>query len=337
MSLTCSAPGKLYLFGEYGVLAGGWGVVSAVDRRVTATRRDEEGSYRARGVDGDDTGFVETMLGHVDGETDWQPGQFETDARDFYDDGRKLGLGSSAASGVALVAAALLEEGADAISEEERRRIFAAAEAAHRDLQGGRGSGGGLAAASFGGVLGFRRGEGNPGFGQLSATERDAADRVDDFRYETVDWPDGLQVRAVWLGEPAETTSFVGAVEERRADSPGKVDALLAEISRTAEEAIEAFEQSDVTSIVEAARRGDRAMEWLGQMCGVEVVIERHRRLRRLADSCGLAAKPSGAGGGDFSLVFGDASADWERLAEALPVGARLFDLAFGAEGLRVE
>ena len=337
----CSAPGKLYLFGEYAVLAGSWSVAAAVDRRVRVERFKSAGEYRVRGADFDGSQLVECVLeeaGRVV-DHDWRPGHFAADVTELYEHGVKLGLGSSAASAVALASAALADgEGAEVDSPEFRGRVLEVAEAAHAAFQGGRGSGGGVAAASFGGVLAFRRGSPTRGFSQLQdLAEFESARSVADYDIETLGLPDGVRIEAIWLGEPASTTSFVDGVVRQMRTAPAPVYRVLRRIGALAEEAMGALREGSSSRLIEAAEEGDRAMEELGELCGLPIIVDRHRKLREAAVRASAVAKPSGAGGGDFSLVFGNESTDWERLLGGLPSGAEHVGLGFGAPGVRRE
>lgn len=348
--LSVSAPGKLYLFGEYGVLAGGWSLVAAVGRRVTACRKERATGYQVRGAGFGETTLVEAVLEELGGRAGADsPAYFETNVEEFYRGGRKLGLGSSAASTVALTAVALLEdrkdgeraEGRAALSDETLDEIFETAEAAHRRFQGGRGSGGGLAAATYGGCLGYRvRQPLDPFAGLLGIAESAEQRPVGPSVVEPVGLPDELELRAVWLGEPASTTSFITRVERQLAREPESVYRSLQAIAEVARRAIDISavgpdgRSGPVEAFIECVRRGDRAMDELGERIGAPVVIDRHRQLRGVAEAVGAAAKPSGAGGGDYSIVAGDAQTDWSKLEAELPEGAELFGLEFGVPGL---
>src|SRR5207244_1007264 len=78
--------------------------------------------------------------------------QVVVDTRTFLADGEKLGLGRSAATVTAAVAAFLA-----GVGRHDRGEILEAALAAHALFQDGRGSGADVAAATRGGVLEFRR------------------------------------------------------------------------------------------------------------------------------------------------------------------------------------
>lgn len=164
------APGKAVLWGEYAVLAGAPAAVLAVDRHAVC-ELTPSAAYRfiASGFEAPEAEFRRlpsdpphgapaALLGwHVlrafEGEA-LRPASLRLDTSAFFSEGRKLGLGSSAALCVAI-------EGACAQWLGEAPN-YARALTAHRRFQGGRGSGIDVAAAFFGGALRFQDGEAQP-------------------------------------------------------------------------------------------------------------------------------------------------------------------------------
>ncbi|MFO0725279.1 MAG: hypothetical protein U1E65_15965 [Myxococcota bacterium] len=135
MRRAWSAPGKVLLLGEYGVLAGGRALVAAVNRRALGTTNPAAPPP---------TPVVETAIRLAEGHGCPRLGEGITiDTRAFYDGPVKLGLGSSAAA--ALIATALATESGD----EEALEL---AIQAHRVATGG-GSGVDVAASFYGGVI----------------------------------------------------------------------------------------------------------------------------------------------------------------------------------------
>ena len=164
------APGKAVLWGEYAVLTGAPAVVLAVNRRavceLTPSRvyrfivggfeapEAEFGSLPAKAPRAEPAALLGWhVLRAFDGEA-IPPAIFRLDTSAFHSEGRKLGLGSSAALCVAI-------EGACASWLEQAPR-FGRALDAHRAFQGGRGSGIDVAAAFFGGALQFQAGKAQP-------------------------------------------------------------------------------------------------------------------------------------------------------------------------------
>jgi len=171
--VTASAPGKLFLAGEYAVLAGAPALVAAVDRRAHVRAVLEpgagpleveslaEGTRRVihdperDALGGGDAGAVLAALRSARTAAPSlaaMRARVVVDTRAFLADGQKLGLGRSAATVAAAVAALLA-----GVGRQDRGEILQAALAAHALFQEGRGSGADVAAAVRGGVLEFRR------------------------------------------------------------------------------------------------------------------------------------------------------------------------------------
>ena len=180
MTVTASAPGKVVLSGEYAVLDGAPAVAMAVDRRAVASVSDNATNECRVVTEGFESSgdaryrIVEAVCGARPAGRD-----FTLDTAAFIVDGRKLGIGSSAALTVALVAA--LQQGRD---------IFQDALQAHRRFQRGAGSGVDVAAAVTGGLIEYC---------------------MQDCRVERLDWPDGLVVRVdSSRGRAIDETAFQG-------------------------------------------------------------------------------------------------------------------------------
>lgn len=351
--LKTSAPGKLFLFGEYGVIRGGWCVVAAVDRRVVASRREAPAGYEVCGADFEDPlALPEAVVAQG------PPAGFErsegddvgvanlgADVRALYDlqTGQKLGLGSSAASAVALSAAFLLKDSLDAsaeISAGEREAIFEHAFWAHRALQKGRGSCADIAASTFGRTIGYRLLQPTSGLADLPAKQASPSQVQATHRSEEAEilsdlrLPEGLRVEPIWLGSPARSTSFVRACEVAFAREPAAITRVLAETSKIAEAAILALQSADIPALLACVERADHALDELGARAGVPIITDAHRDLRARAAAHGVSVKPSGAGGGDFSLAFAPDSANWDAFLRSLPSSLRHLPLALGAPGV---
>ena len=132
--MIVSAPGKVMLLGDYGVLAGGYALVAAVNRRAIGRVV----------MQGRSSPVVDAVLKRAAR----KELQVEIDTASFYDGDLKLGLGSSSA--VAVVTAALATDRSD-------ERTLELAIEAHRDANDGKGSGVDVAACFHGGVIATKK------------------------------------------------------------------------------------------------------------------------------------------------------------------------------------
>jgi len=289
--MRARAPGKLVLSGAYAVLDGARAIVVAVDRYVVADA--------ARRAD-----FVtpEVRAAMDERSAPW------FDASALRADGRKLGLGSSAAIVVASLGAVELAREPRISREELGRRVFTVALPAHRKAQGG-GSGIDVAASTFGGVLVVQ-----PRGAELVLT--------------SAALPSDLKFWALAESVPASTPELIRRVRALKVAEPGRYALLMRAQAEASEAAADALLAHDSGGLLDALSRQGAALAALGDAAGVAIVTPELERLRARAASAGAAVLPAGAGGGDVSwwVSRGVPPADHEGW---LPL-----ELGLSAEGL---
>ena len=177
-----TVPGNLLLLGEYAVLEpGGLGIAVAIERRVALTVEaareltviDANGRVATwKGADLGPPSLVGATIEAVERElASWGRGggtpslclRVDSSAL-FGTDGKKVGLGSSAAVAVGIAFALLCDAGLEGAGLEAS--TLRAALDGHRSYQGGRGSGYDVAASLYGGI-GLFVGGGKPSFERL--------------------------------------------------------------------------------------------------------------------------------------------------------------------------
>jgi len=340
MGIVASAPGKLVLTGEYAVLEGAPAIVLALDRRARVTLRDNAGTGYV--IDAPDLG-VHDALGYLDGQQHchWSgvdatttdrlalvasvletmaldgglPGFHVTlDTHTFFFTAsahHKLGLGSSAALTVALAGAVHARAGRGAPSA---GRLLAA----HRRVQGGRGSGLDIAASLTGGAIVYCLRAGQP-------------------QITPVPWPTGLQFACAWSGKAASTGVFLRRLAAWRERVPARYTALMRELTLCAEAAAAAFADNVISTLLEAVTAYAAGLARLGVASGLDIVSAEHRVLAAIAAECGVVYKTSGAGGGDIGIAL---TVDAERLQafrqRVTQAGLQILDVQLEPHGLQV-
>jgi phosphomevalonate kinase len=329
--VEASAPGKLFLLGEYAVLDGAPALLAAVDRRVTVTiapSDDDRWHLSTPGLDLDlDVLTLEadgSIPAGVDERTRRRLRVFDAvrtvvrcsgalsiaiNSTAFSAAGYKLGLGSSAAVATALTAA--LSTAAGRSPSREDIRILATD--AHRSAQRGAGSGGDVASSSYGGLVGYVR----------------------DTAPTSLAWPQELEIMAVVTGTGSSTTNLVGKVTDYAARDPARYNADIARLAALAHQARDALCSAD--DFLRLASDYFEQLVELDAHAGAGIVSEHHLRLHSLAAGLDGVFKTSGAGGGDVGLVFGRRGASAARLAAAFAgAGAKPVPLGFGADGVTI-
>ena len=293
--MKACAPGKLVLSGAYSVLEGAPALVTAVDRYVCCDSAQATSivtpEVRAALLDAAAPAF---------------------DASALRSEGRKLGLGSSAAILVASLAAADPRQFSS--DEDLRQAIFGPALTAHRQAQGG-GSGIDVAASTWGGTL-------------LARCRADGGLQV-----EPLPLPRSLIVEA-WASEVAASTAeFLQAVARLRARSPSEHALLLGTLRAAAERASEALRSGQTPDLIAQLDQQRAGFVALGHAAGIPIVTPEAERLSRAAGP-GSVVLPSGAGGGDIVLWLSDRSSPREFRDLAASLGHHLLPLTIHARGV---
>ena len=344
MDRALSAPGKLFLAGEYAVLWGGLARIAAVGPRTTALLRRRQdrrveillegsrlfGDMTPAGVNWDSTPppefhFVARTLDLVLRAVGKEgPGfSLALAPSPTGPGGQKLGLGSSAR---AVVLAA--EAGRYAL--DARFDALKLSLLAHAEAQGGKGSGGDVAACFAGTMVRYRRYDVKPllevaGSAALSARLADAPP-VDLFRVPGVKLP----LAYAFSGTSASTRVMIAEIE-RRFDAEARKRFTLASdgLGRELEDGLL---RGDFAKVSDAAAQLQSLLSTLGP-----VVTEGVDRLLALGRSFGCAGKISGAGGGDGCVFFCPDDGARAALLDSLKArGVHSLALSF-EEGLRGE
>jgi degradative hydroxymethylglutaryl-CoA reductase len=299
-----SAPGKSFLIGEYAVLEGHEAVITAVDVRAYAhaprAQHDERadpsspfvaaaveltsGWLRGHGLEVPDVGAlpVITTVGFTAGS-------------------RKLGLGSSAAVTASVVGFYLRAAGLDLDTPHAKQAAETIAREAHTIAQEGRGSGADVATAVHGGTVRFALGGG----------------------VQPLELPSWLTIGFFDAGAPASTGSLVKAVELGAQRDPAAYEMAIADLasaSRRFQSALleQAQPATAFSMIQEACINHNEGLRQLQRLAKVAILPERIETILGASQWAELAAKPSGAGGGDLVVVFARDATSLDRLAVEL-------------------
>ncbi|MBF0778241.1 phosphomevalonate kinase [Streptococcus cuniculi] len=340
--IEASAPGKLYLAGEYAVVEAGYpAVIAAVDQHlfvrlkqaetgkihstqhpdlfVTWSRHDHHICPDAphpyqlitssmRVVED----YVRTL--GVDTET-----LYQIEIRSDLDDeqsGTKYGLGSSGAVTVGVVKAVL------AYYEQAVVPLLVYKLSALAQLRiGMTGSFGDLAASSFGGIVAYH---------SVDRTWlKDMMEHLTILELVTQDWqglsvesldlPDGLDLLVGWTGSAASTEQLVADMQSQLGEDEKEAvhRQFLASNRTCVERLIRACHENDRKIVRETIVTNRKQLQEFSAGMGIVIETPQLARLCQLALAQGAVAKSSGAGGGDCGICLVDSPKQKEKITEA--------------------
>ncbi len=306
-----AVPGKAILCGEYAVLWGAPAISTAVSRQVHADVVDGES----------ESPFVRAALTYAREYIDSVGGRsnaksVKIDSSALYENGTKLGLGSSAAVTVATVAALYRDAG---LELSDKNQIFSLAHAAHSDAQGTRGSGVDVATSIWGGTIRF--------------TPQKSGQPV----IAPVTLPPALDVTFVFTGKSASTAAQVDKIEELAQRDSALHLRLISRLTELATMFSRALELSDVATMLRTTNEYSDGMAALGNAAGVDIVTSELKTIHEIARKHNGAGKPSGAGGGDLGITLSPHEKTDAMRAELTRAGLTPLTIGASAPGMRWE
>lgn len=330
------APGKLYIAGEYAVVEPGYpAIIVAVNKFITVYLKEtfDKGSidsfdriiYWNREkdsiiLDGEDNGFsyIVSAIGIAE-EYVKEKGKkldfyhIEVDSELKSEEGRKYGLGSSAAIVVATVKAILKYYNIKATEME----IFKLAALANINVNP-KGSCGDIAASTFGGWLVYKT------FYKDWVLKEKEKNSITDLLKK--DWP-GLYIDRLnppkdlklvvgWTGSPANTINLVNSMEDSSLNKESIYDEFLTNSKKCVIKMIKAFKEEDIEEIQKQILVNRELLYNLGGNLGIRIETSQLKKLCNIALKHGGAAKSSGAGGGDCGIAIFKKGDNLKKLIE---------------------
>lgn len=325
MEVNASAPGKLFLLGEYAVTAGAPAILCTTERRLECRITGRSGSGRIRiirktgesylcphGIEKieavpEDFRFAAAAARvgcHAAGVTDLD---LDIAPAETLDQGNpKVGLGGSAAVTAAILAGIAKLPGGQALIDPRRRLTLGIQ--AHRLAQRG-GSGADVAAVTMGGLVWIE------GIGHApppnTVTEAARAE-LPGLSVESLQLPAGVQLRALATGRPAHSgpraAHFRRAIQGNGPLGSDGADALRAWtvcMTEATQDFRNACLRNDASLALDALGQGGELFRRLPPISGIPVWSPELRRLQtQVRGETALSVKPSGAGGGDCAVAL---------------------------------
>ena len=369
--LKVSAPGKLFLSGEWAVLElGNPGIVTAVNKRVFVELEESEKisltlpEFNIENLEADFDGkqlvwsrtvteqekkdlifikgAIETTLQYLKDFKKFRIKSYGGDTQMVIDgQKKKIGFGSSAAAVVATVAGLLAFNGQDIKKRQIRDSIYKLATIAHFFAQGKVGSAFDVAASTYGGVFVYKR------FDPKWLTEKlnngvSVKNVVEDdwpgFEVEELTIPHEFHLLVGWTKDSASTSAMVKQMDSFKTGKPEEYKRCYDNIANLVKELIPAWKKIDKVKILELTRKNEDHLRELGQLSGVNIETPELKKLTEIANKNGGAGKLSGAGGGDCGIaicfdnkVAADIELAWKQ------EGLYLIDTKLDKDGARTE
>lgn len=338
--ITEQAPGKLYIAGEYAVLEQDCpAILVAVNQfiRVSITKsKSSTGSIHSKQYSQDSIHWVRRGAKMVIDNRD-NPFEYILSAINLterfcleqhiklrvYDlhvnsdldsaDGKKYGLGSSAAVTVATVKAILRFYNVPFSNE----LVYKLSAISHYSVQGN-GSAGDIAASVYGGWIAYQTFDKK--WLKRELTQKSLSEVVDEawpgLKIQLLTPPAGMNLLIGWSQKPASTSRLVDETNANKAALNVEYKQFLQQSQKCVLRMIDGFEQGNIDLIKMQIRENRKLLQHFAQINQIAIEIPRLSKLINIAESFGGAAKTSGAGNGDCGIVITDEQTNVNELEQ---------------------
>ncbi len=338
--ITEQAPGKLYIAGEYAVLEQDCpAILVAVNQfiRVSITKsKSSTGSIHSKQYSQDSIHWVRRGAQMVIDNRD-NPFEYILSAINLterfcleqhiklrvYDlhvnsdldsaDGKKYGLGSSAAVTVATVKAILRFYNVPFSNE----LVYKLSAISHYSVQGN-GSAGDIAASVYGGWIAYQTFDKK--WLKRELTQKSLSEVVDEawpgLKIQLLTPPEGMNLLIGWSQKPASTSRLVDETNANKAALNVEYKQFLQQSRKCVLRMIDGFEQGNIDLIKMQIRENRKLLQHFAQINQIAIEIPRLSKLINIAESFGGAAKTSGAGNGDCGIVITDEQTNVNELEQ---------------------
>ena len=318
MKVEASAPGKIFLSGEYLAIEGSLATVLPTIQRAKIIIEESKSSTnilyslpldKSFAFDVNDSFDIEWLddnpmdmglfiekaivLMQIKPTTT----RFTIDTTDFYFQRRKIGIGSSSAISSALIKA--INKYFDI--KQTHEMIIDNALNLHNSKQDSLGSGLDVIASSLDSGL----------------IECDAK-KARQGKWTMLEWPSDLLIKGVITSDESNTKEMIKKYLKGHAKNKEFFLALKIDADQILEELSLSWQSKDSESILALMKQYNILMQQLDEKYHLGIYTEEHKALANITTKLGLIYKPSGAGGGDLGLILTDNEMKLEQLIAKL-------------------
>ena len=304
MRVKKTAPGKVFLSGEYFALEGGSAIILSTKQRSKVSIEEHEKPYNLFYSSALDQSFQFSVNDNF--EVNWiqndpqgfglfislaisklkiKPSKLliSIDTNQFYSDSKKIGLGSSASIASAII---------NALNEYfnlqfSKSVIIQKALNLHNISQDNVGSGlDVIASCADSGVV-----ECN-------------LEMAKEHRWKNLEWPSDLLIKGVITSDQSSTKMMIEKYNQGKASHPFFFNKLCSETNQLLNQILIAWDVQGSPMILELMKKYNTYIKLLNEKFDLGIYTDEHQKLINLANESEMFYKPSGAGGGDLGFIL---------------------------------
>ena len=304
MRVKRTAPGKVFLSGEYLALEGGSAIILSTKQRSRVSIEDHKKPYNLFYSSALDQYFEFSVNENY--KVDWvenDPQSFglfislaicelkikpskaliSIDTNEFYSSGKKIGLGSSASIASAIIN--VLDEYFNLqLSESAKIQKAVNIHALSQD--------------NFGSGLDVIASCADSGVVECNLK------MANEHKWRSLKWPSDLYIKGVITSDQSSTKMMIEKYNHGKASNQIFFNKLYSETKHLLNQISTAWDTQNSAKIIELMQTYNTFINQLNEKFNLGIFSDEHKRLIELARSADIFYKPSGAGGGDLGLVI---------------------------------
>ena len=304
MRVKRTAPGKVFLSGEYLALEGGSAIILSTKQRSSVSIENHDKPYNLFFSSTLDQYFEFNVNDNF--KVDWvenDPQSFglfvslaicqlkvkpsksliSIDTNEFYSNGKKIGLGSSASIASAIISA--LDEYFNLqLSESEKIKKAVNIHALSQD--------------NFGSGLDVIASCADSGVVECNLK------MADEHKWRSLTWPSDLYIKGVITNDQSSTRKMIKKYNHGKDSNQIFFNKLYSEMSLLLNKISTAWDTQNSIQILELMHKYNTFIKQLNEKFNLGIFSDEHKRLRDLARNADIFYKPSGSGGGDLGLII---------------------------------
>ena len=321
MKVRRSAPGKIFLCGEYMATEGGKATLLSANRSVEVLiERNHTNDNRLY-----TSALKKDFIFRINdrSEIEWigdnpkkygaifdialkvlkvKPSNesFSILSSGFFQKDRKIGIGSSSAIAVAITRSINKYY---SLNLDEKEELYSSIEI-HRAFQKYKGSGLDVVTSYIGAPI-----------IECSRSE------VETYEWKELRMPEGIHIGFIKGNDSANTREMLTRFEIGKRDKAEFFKEISREMKESLNELSDAFEEGCQLDILKNLKRYSTLMIEMDNTLNIGIYTQADKEASLLAEEQGILYKPSGAGGGDLGLIISDEKASFDQYLENLMIG----------------
>ena len=211
--------------------------------------------------------------------------KFSINSSDFFEDGTKIGIGSSSAISVAIARAMNKYFKLNL----DNQKLLSTSLEIHNHYQNNNGSGLDVLSSFY-------------GFPVIECSKS----KDNDFKWKQLSIPDEIKIKFVKGSVSADTKEMIKKYSLGKLENEHFFLEISKEMRESLSELSQAFKENKILSILSAIKKYSTLMIEMDNTLGIGVYTDKDKEISILAEKEGLLYKPSGAGGGDLGIIIGE-------------------------------